>query len=928
MAGANPARTSAASEGPGGMLSARWIKPIEPYISQKVQLVASGGMIFVATARGLYALDAASGAERWVYATELPLGHSPTVADGIVYVGGFDRQLHALQASTGTLLWTFRGGAGFQTNPLVVDGIVYAGNRDGYLYAVAAGDGSLVWRFQAGGPILFSAAYADGVVYFAANDGYAYALDAAGGSLRWRSEKLPGMGFHSYWPVVYGDYLIVPGSAAFDGNMHPTERDDIFPNWESDPDGTLVGPLGSERGNWAPGTPTIDASKPNETGSSTPIIDYFAAKPWRRTLFVLDRQTGREVTFDFGANGQAGYIPALWSGTTGSGNRYPPVAGPDGVLYLRNNYMSDGAIAGGGITGWQPGTPFLSLPQSREMGGNGDWPVDEPSAYSIGGDYLYYNLCCDRVVGAVDLSQPNPAPPPDRISARAENSRQWRYGPWQLPGYNSQLQRFLWFPEQSEADGVLYYAHGDQNAPVPYNGMVYVHRSNAVIAFAPDGGGELLPPATIAEPAAGAAVRPVEALAALLAGEIEKIIATGHLRPGYSSLGLHNHLLRQIEPHVLDYFANPADTLTVLLRALPYLPPDLQVETRDYIQAEFAQYPPQRTAHSGWLEGAPRGPFDLPELARGEWAGRQGGMPPQNVYALWKYAEAFGGAQELFDEVHGRQSSAPPDDELAWNPQRHNALIAGYLGYLELEKLAGQPESAEVRNELERLLALRAGTFTAELRHPEPRSPAAKYYYTLLISWNFMNMTPELASYLHEHAQEKVSAAVAVYERVAPYWFVAQAEEVQGEGVLAPLHHYHGLFQAKAQILREPYEALEPYLDVPAFTTGDLFYIDNLVAAIESGADTVLLPVNESPAATLPSPAPDTASDLAAPATTTNPAVSAATPNRVVATETARPGATPDAEPSYVLWGGGILLAMATATAIWSLARIRRHSSQ
>ena len=56
--------------------------------------------------------------------TELPLGHSPTVADGVVYFGGYDRKIHALNALTGAPLWEFAGGAGFSTNPLVVEGRV------------------------------------------------------------------------------------------------------------------------------------------------------------------------------------------------------------------------------------------------------------------------------------------------------------------------------------------------------------------------------------------------------------------------------------------------------------------------------------------------------------------------------------------------------------------------------------------------------------------------------------------------------------------------------------------------------------------------------------------------------------------------------------------------------------------------------------
>jgi hypothetical protein len=613
---------------------------------------------------------------------------------------------------------------------------------------------------------LFSAAFQDGILHFASNDSHAYALHASDGSLVWKSENLPGMGFHSFRPVIYGDYVIFAGSAAFAGPMHSTERDDIFPNWQSDPDGTLAGPLGTTPGAWAAGTPTIDASKSNEIGSSTPVSDYLAEKPWQRTMLILDRMTGREVTYDF--DGRVSYAPALWAGTTGSGNRYPPVVGNDGVLYFRNGYVSDGAITGGGITGWMTGSPFLSLPQSREAGGSGDWPVDEPGAYAVGGTYLYHSLCCDRAVGAFDLAQPNPLPPPERTLARPDNPRQWRYDSWKLPGYNSQLAQYLWFPGQRVADSSLYFAHGDQNAPIPYNGMVYVHRSNAVITFGPGDSGEvrrvapLVAAVTPAEPPARAAVNQ------RLVEEVQKIVAAGHLRHGFSNLGLGSHLLQQIEPNVLDYFHDPACTILVLLRALPHLPPELQRQTRAYIQAEFAEYLPWNTGHVGWLEGAAREPFDRPQLRRGRWSGPQRGLEPYAFYALWLYAREFGGAQALFDSVRDRLPPPLPAAELAWMPQRHNAFIAGHLGYLELEKLAGYPETKEIREELDRLLRLRAETFTADLRHPEPFSPSGKYYYSMLISWNFMHLTPELAGYLHDHALEEVAQAVALTSNRRP----------------------------------------------------------------------------------------------------------------------------------------------------------------
>jgi hypothetical protein len=52
--------------------------------------------------------------------------------------------------------------------------------------------------------------------------------------------------------------------------------------------------------------------------------------------------------------------------------------------------------------------------------------------------------------------------------------------------------------------------------------------------------------------------------------------------------------------------------------------------------------------------------------------------------------------------------------------------------------------------------------------------------------------------------------------------------------MLHQLYDYSALFQAKAYILKEPREVLLKYLDVPAFGRGDLFYIQNLVVALET----------------------------------------------------------------------------------------------
>jgi hypothetical protein len=854
MAGANPERTSWTAEEVRGQLQPVWYKPFEPYIPQKVQIIAAYNTLYIATARGLYALDAQSGAQRWVYPTELPLGNSPTLYDSVAYVGGLDHKLHAIDAFTGQGRWTFEAGAGFETNALVVSGIVYAGNRDGFFYAIQAQGpqaGQLAWKYPTQGPILFSAAYKDGVVYFASQDSHAYALDARTGALVWRSAKLPGAGFNSWWPVVYRDRVIFAGSRNYPstslllggGKDTALEVQDVYPNRTRDPDGTLVGPVGQEPGDWALGTPTLNTSRPNVTpnGQTTPITEYFETKPWRRTVFVLDLHTGREVTYDFDRDGRPEYAPFLWFGTH-SGTRYPPVVGGDGVLYLSNDYQSSPAIPWGHISGWKLDTPFISLPAP------GRNAVDEPQGYAAGGNLIYWNRCCDRVGAAFDLSQPG---------------TNWTYFSYDLgrllPGYN----RRYFNPDPVDYTHVyaafggpngVYGFHANTNPPIPYQGKVYMHRSNAVIAFgASTAAPQALPLAgTVAAPPPELTLVGPEALKAHLAEEIQKMLEAGHLRPGYAS---HGHFdlpaQHQCGDDLVDYFHHPSDTIVTLVQALPYLPPEMQPQVKAYLQSEFTAYPPYQYNHIGWRDGAAREAFDMPP----EVAAALGNLPPEegiagfvwsmnpySFYALWQYTSLQNDptlAQQLL--AHAQNSRAlmdsllnvPANAVLAKMPFVHNAYIAGYLGYLGLQQLAGQSESRPIRQELERLLQLRASQFNKDSAYATAiNREEGAYCRTLNVASNFMFLVPELADYLRDHALVKVQGALAEYEQIAPYWFVSFAAEGFGENAINPLYDSQALFLAKAWILQQPGTELEKYLDVPAFARGDLFYIQKLVAAI------------------------------------------------------------------------------------------------
>jgi outer membrane protein assembly factor BamB len=102
-------------------------------------------------------------------------------------------RINPKNASSLQLAWSFKTGDAVSASPTVVNGVVYVGSWDGYFYALEADTGSLIWKFQVdcqnsvvpvppqclapgetpparfftdGGLITSSAAVVDGKVYF------------------------------------------------------------------------------------------------------------------------------------------------------------------------------------------------------------------------------------------------------------------------------------------------------------------------------------------------------------------------------------------------------------------------------------------------------------------------------------------------------------------------------------------------------------------------------------------------------------------------------------------------------------------------------------------------------------------------------------------------------------------------------------------
>ena len=201
------------------------------------------GLVYVLSSDGLvYAVDAATGQSKWTFATKgerrftAPGIHgaqprtermpdpfdvftsSPTVANGVVYIGSGDQNVYALDANTGALRWSFATGDVVHASPAVASGVVVIGSWDRNVYALDAQSGREKWRYTTGNDtviynqigIASSATISNGAVFVGGRDGKFHSVDFATGTVRWVHNNNGGWTIAS--PAVRNGIVYFPTS--------------------------------------------------------------------------------------------------------------------------------------------------------------------------------------------------------------------------------------------------------------------------------------------------------------------------------------------------------------------------------------------------------------------------------------------------------------------------------------------------------------------------------------------------------------------------------------------------------------------------------------------------------------------------------------------------------------------------------------------
>ncbi len=184
------------------------------------------GMLFIGCYdNNLYALNAADGQFQWKYATEGGIVSRPIVFDNNVIFGSEDKRLHVVGIRAGKVVWTYYTDGKIYSSPRIADGHIFFGSEDQDLHAVNVNSGRAIWKYSTDGPILSSPLVANELIFFGNEAGGVYAIDFRGG-LKWRFQSKRAV---TSSPIYKGQAIYL---SSVDGSLYALDAGNGWPIWK------------------------------------------------------------------------------------------------------------------------------------------------------------------------------------------------------------------------------------------------------------------------------------------------------------------------------------------------------------------------------------------------------------------------------------------------------------------------------------------------------------------------------------------------------------------------------------------------------------------------------------------------------------------------------------------------------------------------
>jgi outer membrane protein assembly factor BamB len=167
----------------------KWMYTVQgPYVNIGSSPVIKDSVLYIGSYdNNLYALNANNGSFIWQVKGGNPVLSSPALFNNTIYIG-FNFSLDAFDATTGSLLWTsfVDNSEVLSSSPTVSNGIVYIGAPHGNMFAFDANTGVQQWKVQLGtGTIASSPVVVNNTLFIGGGDGIIYAMDPLTGAIKW-----------------------------------------------------------------------------------------------------------------------------------------------------------------------------------------------------------------------------------------------------------------------------------------------------------------------------------------------------------------------------------------------------------------------------------------------------------------------------------------------------------------------------------------------------------------------------------------------------------------------------------------------------------------------------------------------------------------------------------------------------------------------
>ncbi|MGB2819413.1 MAG: hypothetical protein WBF17_00425, partial [Phycisphaerae bacterium] len=372
-----------------------------------------------------------------------------------------------------------------------------------------------------------------------------------------------------------------------------------------------------------------------------------------------------------------------------------------------------------------------------------------------------------------------------------------------------------------------------------------------------------------------------------LARHVQQMVDAGSLRP---LLYIYGGIGGTWFSHY--YWPTSAELATALAEAHPYLPAQLQGKALAYLKDEWRRYPPLKFDPTRYTTGRLRTPYEFPwkEMRQVAFA-----MQREERYRRSDFFHELYGidacltltgekpAPGLKDAATGLAGTfLARQDWAIMGPSRlhdernrhavfyynlqgaatYNRYLAGAIGLTRLARRFGwkdvEPTGwyllgkfAMARVGQARYVAAmhdaglvrgQAGDDNRALLHIDPTcAVVGRGALETGVHQNqelppFCDLTEEVGRLLGRHARAECGTYLDHLDRSLPLWYICEAPKQQAtEHRTSPLQHYSGNVLAQYWVLGKTGEAFTRYVDTTRFL-GDLYYIRNLAAAIDSFA--------------------------------------------------------------------------------------------